>query len=92
MNAANLGGQLGSLGNFTSIITINLSNNKIGGYIPEDLPITLQQLFLSANQLTGSIPSSLSKLKNLTAMSVNGNNLNGDLPDAFDSLNGLVNL
>ncbi|RLM55038.1 protein STRUBBELIG-RECEPTOR FAMILY 3-like [Panicum miliaceum] len=76
----------------STITGINLSNNKIGGNIPEDLPITLQQLFLSANQLTGSIPSSLSKLKNLTAMSVNGNNLNGDLPDAFDSLNGLVNL
>ncbi|CAN6216058.1 unnamed protein product [Urochloa humidicola] len=92
MNAANLGGQLGSLGNFTSIITIDLSNNNIGGTIPEDLPVTLQSFFLSANQLTGSIPSSLSKLKNLTAMSVNGNHLNGDLPDAFDPLNRLVNL
>ncbi|RCV22052.1 hypothetical protein SETIT_4G189100v2 [Setaria italica] len=92
MNAANLGGQLGSLGNFTSIITIDLSNNNIGGTIPEDLPVTLQSLFLSANQLTGSIPSSLSKIKNLTAMSVNGNHLNGDLPDAFDSLSRLVNL
>ncbi|KAL6603109.1 hypothetical protein ACP70R_043470 [Stipagrostis hirtigluma subsp. patula] len=92
MNAANLGGQLSSLGNFTSITTINLSNNNIGGTIPDDLPSTLQQFFLSANQLTGSIPSSLSKLKNLTAMSVNGNSLNGELPDAFDSLTGLVNL
>jgi hypothetical protein len=73
-----------------------LSNNNIGGIIPEDLPVTLQNLyglqlllqsinlhdysfggiisvpfshsFLSANQLTGSIPSSLSKLKNLAAM------------------------
>uniref|UniRef100_A0A0A9G2Y5 Leucine-rich repeat-containing N-terminal plant-type domain-containing protein n=1 Tax=Arundo donax TaxID=35708 RepID=A0A0A9G2Y5_ARUDO len=92
MNAANLGGQLGSLGNFTSITTIMLSNNNIGGTIPEDLPVTLQNIFLSANQLTGSIPSSLSKLKNLTAMSVNGNHLSGELPDAFDSLSGLVNL
>ncbi|CAD6338794.1 unnamed protein product [Miscanthus lutarioriparius] len=89
MNAANLGGQLGSLGNFTSITSIELSNNNIGGTIPEDLPVTLQSLFLSANQLTGSIPSSLSKLENLTAMSVNGNSLNGDLPDAFDSLSRL---
>lgn len=91
MNAANLGGQLGSLGNFTSITTVDLSNNNIGGTIPEDLPPTLQNLFLSANQLTGSIPSSLSKLKNLAAMSVNSNLLNGDLPDAFDSLSRLVN-
>ncbi|XP_062178488.1 protein STRUBBELIG-RECEPTOR FAMILY 3-like isoform X2 [Phragmites australis] len=92
MNAANLGGQLGSLGNFTSITIIDLSNNNIGGTIPDDLPVTLLNLFLSANQLTGSIPSSLSKLKKLTAMSVNGNRLNGELPDAFDSLIGLVNL
>ncbi|XP_062229465.1 protein STRUBBELIG-RECEPTOR FAMILY 3-like isoform X2 [Phragmites australis] len=92
MNSANLGGQLGSLGNFTSITTIMLSNNNIGGTIPEYLPVTLQNFFLSANQLTGSIPSSLSELKNLAAMSLNGNHLNGELPDAFDSLSGLVNL
>ncbi|KAG8075043.1 hypothetical protein GUJ93_ZPchr0006g42165 [Zizania palustris] len=92
MNAANLGGQLGSLGSFTSIVTINLSNNKIGGTIPEDLPVTLQNLFLSANKLTGSIPASLATLKSLAAMSLNDNQLNGQLPDAFDSLVGLVNL
>uniref|UniRef100_A0A0D9WSV6 Protein kinase domain-containing protein n=1 Tax=Leersia perrieri TaxID=77586 RepID=A0A0D9WSV6_9ORYZ len=92
MNAANLGGQLSSLGNFTSIVTINLSNNKIGGTIPEDLPVTLQHLFLSANQITGSIPNSLAKLKNLADMSLNDNQLNGELPDAFGSLSGLVNL
>ncbi|KAL5199892.1 hypothetical protein ABZP36_021095 [Zizania latifolia] len=92
MNAANLGGQLGSLGNFTSIVTINLSNNKIGGTIPEDLPVTLQHLFLSANNLTGSIPGSLATLKSLADMSLNDNQLNGQLPDAFDSLVGLVNL
>ncbi|CAM0908966.1 unnamed protein product [Alopecurus aequalis] len=91
MNAANLGGQLGSLGNFTSITTIDLSNNKIGGTIPEDLPPTLQNLFLSDNQLTGSIPSSISKLTSLSAMSLNENHLDGELPDAFDPLIGLVN-
>jgi Leucine-rich repeat (LRR) protein len=91
-NAANLGGQLGSLGNFTSITEINLSNNNIGGTIPEDLPVTLQNFFLSDNQLTGSIPMSLSKLQSLSAMSLNGNHLDGKLPDAFDSLTGLVNL
>ncbi|AQK81714.1 Protein STRUBBELIG-RECEPTOR FAMILY 1 [Zea mays] len=92
MNAANLGGQLGSLGNFNAITSIELNNNNIGGSIPEDLPVTLQSLFLSANQITGSIPSSLSKLENLSAMSVNGNHLSGGLPDTFDSLNRLVNL
>ncbi|KAG8069956.1 hypothetical protein GUJ93_ZPchr0006g40873 [Zizania palustris] len=90
-NAANLGGQLGSLGKFTSITTIDLSNNNIGGTIPEDLPVTLQRFFMSDNQLTGSIPVTLSNLQSLTAMSLNGNHLDGKLPDAFDSLTSLVN-
>lgn len=93
LNGANLGGQLGDeLGNFTSIITIDLSNNNIGGGIPENLPVTMQRFFLSANQFTGSIPSSLSMLTLLTDMSVNNNHLAGDLPDAFQSLTGLINL
>ncbi|XP_010905417.1 protein STRUBBELIG-RECEPTOR FAMILY 3 isoform X5 [Elaeis guineensis] len=103
LNGANLGGQLGDeLGNFTSILTIDLSNNNIGGGIPENLPVTMLRLyvlgqiikilFLSANQFTGSIPSSLSKLTLLTDMSVNNNHLTGELPDAFQSLTGLINL
>ncbi|KAM0843118.1 hypothetical protein ACQ4PT_057923 [Festuca glaucescens] len=92
MNVANLGGKLGSLGSFTALTTIDLSNNNIGGPIPEDLPLTLQNLFLSDNQLTGSIPSSLSRLTSLSAMSLNANHLDGELPDAFDPLVGLVNL
>lgn len=93
MNGANLGGQLGNgLGNFTSIATIDLSNNNIGGSIPDNLPLTLKTFFLSANQFTGNIPSSLSKLTLLSAMSVNDNHLSGDLPDAFQFLTGLVNL
>ncbi|OAY72326.1 Protein STRUBBELIG-RECEPTOR FAMILY 3 [Ananas comosus] len=93
INGANLGGQLGDdLGNFSSIITIDLSNNNIGGSIPENLPVTMQKFFLSANQFTGSIPSSLSKLTLLTDMSLNNNHLTEELPDAFQSLTGLINL
>ncbi|CAL9112010.1 unnamed protein product [Musa acuminata var. zebrina] len=93
INGANLGGQLGDgLGNFSSIRTIDLSNNNIGGGIPENLPLTLHTFFLSANQFMGSIPNSLSKLTLLTDMSVNNNHLTGDLPDAFSSLTGVINL
>lgn len=93
INAANLGGQLADdIGNFTSIVTIDLSNNNIGGSIPKNLPLSLRTFFLSANQFTGSIPSTLSKLTLLTDMSVNENHLSGDLPDAFQSLSGLINL
>uniref|UniRef100_A0A0E0Q9Z6 Protein kinase domain-containing protein n=1 Tax=Oryza rufipogon TaxID=4529 RepID=A0A0E0Q9Z6_ORYRU len=93
LNAANLGGQLGNtLGNFTSLITLDLSNNNIGGTIPDNLPITLQRFFLSGNQLSGSIPSTLSTLTLLTGLSLNNNHLSGEIPDSFSTLTGLANL
>ncbi|KAB1669075.1 hypothetical protein ES319_1Z077800v1 [Gossypium barbadense] len=89
----NLGGQLGdNLGMFASIKAIDFSNNQIGGNIPSNLPVTMQNFFLSANQFSGSIPDSLSSLTMLTDMSLNNNNLSGEIPDAFQSLSGLINL
>lgn len=93
LNSANLGGVLGDkLGNFSSMITIDLSNNLIGGNIPYNLPPTIRNFFLSANQFSGNIPTSLSTLALLSDLSLNNNHLNGVLPDAFQSLNELVNL
>lgn len=93
LNGANLGGELGDkLANFTSITTIDLSNNYIGGNIPENLPLTIMKFFLSANQFTGSIPNSLSELTLLSDMSVNQNLLTGELSDAFQNLTGVINL
>nr|XP_016460467.1 PREDICTED: LOW QUALITY PROTEIN: protein STRUBBELIG-RECEPTOR FAMILY 3-like [Nicotiana tabacum] len=93
LNAANLGGELGdNLGSFSSLKTLDLSNNHIGGSIPSILPVTLQNIFLSANEFTGSIPTSLSYLSQLSAMSLNGNHLTGEIPDSFHGLTALVNL
>lgn len=93
LSGANLGGQLGNtLGNFTSLITLDLSNNNIGGTIPDGLPLTMQRFFLSANQLSGSLPSTLSSLTLLTSMSLNSNHLTGAIPDVFSALTGLANL
>jgi len=93
LNGMSLGGQLGNtLENFTSLITLDLSNNNIGGTIPDSLPVTVQRCNLSVNQLTGSIPSTLSTLTLLTAMYLNNNQLVGDIPDVFSALTGLANL
>ncbi|CAB4274386.1 unnamed protein product [Prunus armeniaca] len=93
LNGANLGGQLGeNLGMFASIQAIDLSNNHIGGSIPSNLPVSLRNFFLSANQFTGSIPDSLASLAELTDMSLNNNLLTGEIPDSFQSITGLINL
>ncbi|MCL7038061.1 hypothetical protein MKW94_025637 [Papaver nudicaule] len=93
LNGANLGGVLGdNLGFFSSIMIINLSNNRIGGGIPSSLPLTIRNLFLSGNQFVGSIPSSLSTLGQLTDVSLNSNLLTGDIPDAFQTLPSLINM
>ncbi|GAB4831274.1 hypothetical protein Ancab_005287 [Ancistrocladus abbreviatus] len=93
LNGANLGGELGTnLNSFTSIISIDLSNNHIGGTIPSNLPSTIRTFFLSANQFTGSVPDGLSTLAQLTDLSLNNNNLTGEIPDGFQQLMGLINL
>uniref|UniRef100_A0A7N0V1F8 Protein kinase domain-containing protein n=1 Tax=Kalanchoe fedtschenkoi TaxID=63787 RepID=A0A7N0V1F8_KALFE len=90
---ANLGGELGdNLGFFSSIISIDLSGNHIGGLIPENLPATIRNFFLSGNQFTGPIPNGLASLSQLTDLSLDGNHLSGQIPDAFEPLGLLVNL
>lgn len=93
LNGANLGGELGeNLGAFVSIIQIDLSNNHIGGLIPTNLPLTIKILMLSGNQLTGSIPDSISLLGQMTDLTLNNNHLTGIIPDSFQQLMPLTNL
>nr|GMD30036.1 protein STRUBBELIG-RECEPTOR FAMILY 3-like [Ipomoea batatas] len=76
----------------TNIVSIDLSNNHIGGAIPSNLPVTLDNLFLSDNEFTGNIPDSLSSMSQLSAMSLNNNHLTGEIPDSFEGLVHLKNL
>ncbi|XP_076939084.1 protein STRUBBELIG-RECEPTOR FAMILY 3-like [Bidens hawaiensis] len=90
---ANLGGQLGdTLGSFTSLQSIDLSNNLIGGSIPTSFPVTITTIFLADNNFTGSLPDTLSSLAQLSALSLNDNSLSGEIPDSFEGLTALVNL
>ncbi|KAJ7968491.1 protein STRUBBELIG-RECEPTOR FAMILY 3-like [Quillaja saponaria] len=92
LRGMNLGGQLGNSLVFQSIIDIDFSNNHIGGPIPSTLPLTIRNFSLSANQLTGSIPYSISSLTQLSDLSINNNLLTGGIPDAFQQLTGLLTL
>ncbi|XP_031261601.1 protein STRUBBELIG-like isoform X2 [Pistacia vera] len=93
LNGMNLGGTLvDSLGDFKSIIVLDLSNNHIGGSIPNNLPLTIRNFSLSGNQFTGSIPESLALLSQLLDLSLGNNHMTGGIPDAFQQLTGLINL
>uniref|UniRef100_A0A9I9CRH1 Protein kinase domain-containing protein n=1 Tax=Cucumis melo TaxID=3656 RepID=A0A9I9CRH1_CUCME len=86
LSGLNLGGELGtSLDQFESIISMDLSNNHIGGNIPSTLPPTLRSLSLSANQFTGSIPPALASLTQLMDLHLQNNQLSGML-DALQDL------
>lgn len=93
LNGLNLGGELGNnLDSFASIMSLDLSNNHIGGSIPSNLPLTLRKFFLSGNQFSGSIPDNLSSLTQLSDILLNSNHLTGGIPDAFQTLTSLINL
>ncbi len=67
-----------------------LDHNKISGTIPEDffhgLGESLEEIKLGRNQLKGSLPSSLSKMRFLTSLDVHGNQLTGKLPHEMNQL------
>ncbi|XP_028087604.1 protein STRUBBELIG-RECEPTOR FAMILY 3-like isoform X2 [Camellia sinensis] len=93
LTGANLGGELGNdLGNFSSIIQIDLSNNHIGGSIPSNLPITIRTLSFNDNHLTGEIPDAFQQLMGLINLDLSGNNLSGQLPPSMGNLSSLTTL
>ncbi|CAL5060396.1 unnamed protein product [Urochloa decumbens] len=80
LRGAGLGGKLSqTLGDLTAVTVLDLSNNQIGGAIPQSLPPALTQLNLSSNSLSGELPDSMAKLSSLSTLHVQGNQLSGTL-------------
>ncbi|KMZ59876.1 hypothetical protein ZOSMA_64G00930 [Zostera marina] len=85
LNDADLGGELGeNLGIFTSIIMIDLSNNRISGSIPENLPITLRELNIQNNQLSGTLD--VLQYLPLNYLNVENNLFSGFVPTKLASI------
>ncbi|XP_043697060.1 receptor-like protein 7 [Telopea speciosissima] len=78
--------EMGSI--VTTFTTVDLSNNKFNGGIPDamgDLK-SLMLLNLSGNSFMGQIPSSLGNLRQLEALDLSRNNLSGRIPNQLTSL------
>ncbi|KAL5202561.1 hypothetical protein ABZP36_013513 [Zizania latifolia] len=67
----------------------NAGNNLFSGEIPDGfaagMPL-LQELVLSANQLSGAIPASIGSLGSLAQMNFSGNQLTGAIPAGLGSM------
>jgi LRR receptor-like serine/threonine-protein kinase FLS2 len=82
------------LANLTSLISLDLSRNPLGGVIPATVGqlIHLQSLQLTSCNLIGSIPHELSACVELQELKLNENSLQGDIPPSLGTLPKLSSL
>ncbi|GLJ25351.1 hypothetical protein SUGI_0485470 [Cryptomeria japonica] len=77
-----LSGMIPPMGGLRELESFDLSSNRLVGAIPSDLPVSLSQMLLRSNFLTGQLPSSLSRLQNLGVLDISCNRLSGKI-DGF---------
>lgn len=84
-----LSDEIGLLG--FDIWILDLSNNAIGGLLPENLAKleNLKGLYLGSNLFTSTLPSSISQLYSLTSLYINDCLLTGSIPTELPSLTNL---
>ena len=95
MKNNNLNGTLSSsIGNFSSLITLDLADNNLTGTIPSTVTslTSLSSLRLGNNSLSGPIPTSWSGMTNIYAISLYDNNLTGGIPTGLGSAPNLAHL
>ena len=82
-----------SIFNLSSLQEISLSFNKFSGHLSSDMFDHLPQLWyldLSRNQLSGEIPTSLFKCKELECIILRDNQLEGTIPLELGNLTSLM--
>lgn len=71
---------------------LNLGRNKISGGVSALTGLlSLQQLFLNNNQISGSFPSALLGMPKLMMVNLNSNQLTGELPDQLPKITHISN-
>ncbi|XWS59120.1 hypothetical protein CRYUN_Cryun08bG0094800 [Craigia yunnanensis] len=93
------GGIPKSLWNICSLHSLNLRSNNFGGDVFGFLRSTslcttysLEELLLSENQFTGSVPNEITKLSSLQVLSLGYNRLNGTISQDIGQLSNISTL
>ncbi|XWS54918.1 hypothetical protein CRYUN_Cryun10bG0130600 [Craigia yunnanensis] len=84
---------VGSLANFTHLVSFNASRFLLPGSIPDwfgQRLLTLQVLDLRSCSVTGVIPLSIGNLTNLTSLYLSDNRLTGQIPSNLGQLLSLL--
>ncbi|QOW10767.1 T9SS type A sorting domain-containing protein [Kaistella flava (ex Peng et al. 2021)] len=80
------------LSQLTKLIHLNFSDNKISGGFESLVGLqNLEQIYLDKNLISGAFPSSLLQLKKLQMLSLNGNQLYGEIPETIPAITFIDN-
>ena len=82
------------IGNFSTLVYLNLGNNKLSGSLPAELGDLrdLRDLSVFGNDLSGPIPRELGNLDSLESLDLGGNRLSGPIPPELGTLSRLTRL
>lgn len=87
------GGISHSIGKMTSLETLYLAGNPLGGEIPDEIwSDHIQDIYLDRCSIIGGISSQISKATSLVDLSLADNNLSGAIPEELCSLPCLAGL
>jgi Leucine-rich repeat (LRR) protein len=90
-----LTGPLPDVSGLTALTSLTLFYNQLTGGLPDqdgDLPLSLVELDLDHNRLSGSIPESISTLVNLKSLDLSNNQFTGSIPPGIGELIQLTKL
>jgi Leucine-rich repeat (LRR) protein len=81
-------------GSIDTVTSLNLSNNKLNGPIPQELSnlTNLGCILMSNNKLNGEIPFELGNLEHLGCIYLDFNQLTGSIPSSIGNLTQLIDL